>query len=234
MSLLPIFYEPALPANESFILSENTSKHIVQVLRMKDDDKIHLTNGKGELLVVQITKAHKRFTEVTVNSRSLKEVSESKITIGISLIKNPGRFEWFLEKATEIGIYSIIPLLCTRTEKKEFRYDRMNSILITAMLQSQQTWLPTLHQPTKFQDVVTSFLSTEKYIAHCNEGNKMLLQALTNNSSKIILIGPEGDFSKEEIDMATKNNYVSVSLGDTRLRTETAGILAAAFSKNYL
>ena len=149
-------------------------------------------------------------------------------TIAISLVKNAHRFEWFLEKATEIGISRIIPLLCTRTEKQHFRYDRMKGILVSAMLQSQQAWLPLLDEPVRFNEFLRRDISGQKFIAHCEEDarNPLALQ-LQKGQGKLVCIGPEGDFTIDEIYTATSNGFLPVSLGNTRLRTETAGIVAA-------
>ena len=150
--------------------------------------------------------------------------------MAISLIKNTSRFEWFLEKATEIGVSAIIPLICERTEKQNFRVDRMKSVLVSAMLQSQQTFLPLLREPVKFHDLITSeFDDSKKFIAHClDESNKTQLHLqISKSSNQLILIGPEGDFTPAEIEAALQNNFIPVALGETRLRTETAGIVAA-------
>jgi len=145
-------------------------------------------------------------------------------------LKNSNRFEWFLEKATEIGINEIIPLICERTEKQKFRYDRMKGICTSAMLQSQQVWLPILHEPRPFNHLtIEQFKQSQKFIAHCIEEKKRNLSDLVNDSlpSQIILIGPEGDFTPDEIQLALQNHFIAVSLGETRLRAETAGVVAA-------
>jgi 16S rRNA (uracil1498-N3)-methyltransferase len=149
--------------------------------------------------------------------------------IAISLIKNRDRFEWFLEKATEIGVTAIIPLICERTEKEKFRFDRMQGICISAMLQSQQVWLPVLHEPIPFKQVIEEAKQEQKFIAHCMPGEKGNLAGLVNKelSSRIILIGPEGDFTREEADLAIQYQFSPVALGETRLRSETAGVVAA-------
>ncbi|RYZ29126.1 MAG: 16S rRNA (uracil(1498)-N(3))-methyltransferase, partial [Chitinophagaceae bacterium] len=157
-----------------------------------------------------------------------EERREPSICIAISITKNASRFEWFLEKATEIGINEIIPLLCERTEKEKFRYDRMKGILVSAMLQSQQTWLPNLHQPTSFDEVIKQASHQQKFIAHCLPEQKQQLSSVIHHLSSIILIGPEGDFTPAEIEAALQNNFIPVALGETRLRTETAGMVAAA------
>jgi 16S rRNA (uracil1498-N3)-methyltransferase len=229
---LPFFYKEDIDvAPKQIVLDEDTSKHIVQVLRMKIGEQLQLTNGKGNLFTCKITDDNRKKCSVEVIQKSEIANRQSTITIAISLIKNNARFEWFLEKATEIGVTAIIPLICERTEKTAFKYERLKSILVSAMLQSQQCWLPVLQEPLKFAKlVVDKWTDIEKYIAHCEgENNKVSLssQLLNPSTSKLILIGPEGDFTKEEIDAALKNNFVPVALGETRLRTETAGIVAA-------
>lgn len=226
---LPFFFVEKLDA--SFItLNEETSKHIVQVLRMENGEKLQLTDGKGSLAIASITDNNRKRCQAQIVQTSNIKAPAANITIAISPVKNNSRFEWFLEKATEIGVNNIIPLICSRTEKQHFKFDRMQSILISAMLQSQQAWLPELHQPIKLNEAVLKASQDQKFIAHCeDESNKTQLNSvLVNNpGSKLILIGPEGDFTKEEIDLALSNNFKPVALGDTRLRTETAGIVAA-------
>ncbi len=225
--LLPIFFQEIIDES-SFSLSEETSKHITQVLRMKEGEHLQLTDGKGKILAVEIITENKKATEVKVISTSNIPHRTSNITIAISLIKNASRFEWFLEKATEIGIAEIIPLVCERTEKQHFRFDRMKNILISAMLQSQQAWLPILHEPIKFKELVKNSNHQKKYIAHCEESEKHALhQHISTSAHQLICIGPEGDFTKNEIASAQQNNFIPVALGNTRLRTETAGIVAA-------
>lgn len=226
---LPLFYEEDLPVAGQFKLNEESSRHIALVLRMKEGEQILITNGKGYTLITQIVLAHKKNTEVKIIQRDFSPIGKPKPAIAISLIKNTGRFEWFVEKATEIGISTIIPLICSRTEKTHFRRERIQSILISAMLQSRQAWLPELCEPIKLDDVIKSENYICKFIAHCLEEKKMdLKNALPDEAaSKLILIGPEGDFTKDEIRAAMLHNFIPVSLGDNRLRTETAGIVAA-------
>lgn len=223
---LPFFYEENLNNTSSITLSVVTSKHIMQVLRMKQGEQIQLTNGRGEIVTAEIISENKKATEVKVLSTSNSPQRTSNITIAISLIKSNSRLEWFLEKATEIGVSEIMPLICERTEKQHFRQDRMKNILISAMLQSQQVWLPILYEPVKFQELVKRNYE-QKFIAHCDkEQKKSLHQHISTSAHQLICIGPEGDFTKEEIDLAVANNFIPVSLGATRLRTETAGIVA--------
>ena len=234
---LPFFYSEAITtASSHLVLSEETSKHVVQVLRMKVGEQLQLTDGKGNLFLTELTDDHKKKAAVKILSSSFIKAPEKKVSIAISLVKNASRFEWFLEKATEIGVTEIIPLLCTRTEKQHFRFDRMKGILVSAMLQSQQCWLPVLDEPVKFDDLVMKqFDHYKKLIAHCeNESNKQLLTAepVNRSTNKLILIGPEGDFTKEEIQTALENDFIAVTLGNTRLRTETAGMVAAVLLCN--
>jgi 16S rRNA (uracil1498-N3)-methyltransferase len=228
---LPYFYEPEITAGATaFTLSEETSKHCIKVLRMETGEQLNLTDGKGNLFTAEIFSADKKATEVNIVSAvSIPQQSRS-ISIGISLLKNTGRFEWFLEKATEIGVREIIPLICHRTERQHFRYDRMNNVLIAAMLQSQQAWLPELHEPRNYEQALVS--GQQKFIAHCEPQQKQVLKGISIRESVLMLIGPEGDFTPEEIYAATQNNFQPVSLGETRLRTETAGVVAATLLMN--
>jgi 16S rRNA (uracil1498-N3)-methyltransferase len=226
---LPYFYEAAIQ-QPKHILSEETSKHCIQVLRMKSGEQLQLTDGKGNLFTATIVDADKKNCIVTIESIENIQLQTQNISIAISLLKNPSRLEWFMEKATEIGVSEIIPLLCDHTEKQNFRFERMQNILISAMLQSKQTLLSHLHQPKKFIDFINEDFEGLKLIAHCAEDEKRSIQEINHSfKNKLILIGPEGDFSKEEIEMALKKSFIPVSLGNTRLRTETAGIVGAAY-----
>jgi 16S rRNA (uracil1498-N3)-methyltransferase len=226
---LPIFYTEE-PASSDFItLNEETSKHVVQVLRMQHGEKIQLTDGAGTLLKAEIVDPHKKKATVRIIEKTFSAQKENKVSIAISLLKNSSRFEWFLEKATEIGVTEIYPLLCHRSEKQHFRFDRMKQILVSAMMQSKQTWLPTLHEPTVVNKVITGSTYTTRLIAHCEDETKNAITNFSKQSSVQILIGPEGDFTKEEIEAALSHNFIPVALGENRLRTETAGIVAATF-----
>jgi 16S rRNA (uracil1498-N3)-methyltransferase len=227
---LPIFYTQTTgDAHTLITLDEDNSKHIIQVLRMKVGEQLLLTDGKGNLFTSVITEAHKKKTVVKIQEIKHKAQHARKISVAVSLLKNTNRFEWFLEKATELGVTEIIPLICERTEKLNFRYDRMQHILVSAMLQSQQVWLPELQEPTKLEKIINESRYAQKFIAHCADDAKVDLAEAINSAtnSQIILIGPEGDFTKDEIELAKKNHFVAVTLGETRLRTETAGIVAA-------
>ncbi len=229
---LPIFYISQYKHEDILILNEETSRHVVQVLRMKSGQLLQLTDGKGSLLTAAITHDHKKNCTVTIQKKVTNATPARKVSIAISLLKNAARFEWFLEKATEIGVTEILPLKCDRTEKQHFRFDRMNNILIAAMLQSQQTWLPVLREPISFKDLIINSTSTCNLIAHCLEEEKHSIREFASTTSTQILIGPEGDFSQEEIALALAENYLPVTLGKTRLRAETAGVVAAALLCN--
>jgi 16S rRNA (uracil1498-N3)-methyltransferase len=227
---LPFFYiEEFNPSQKEIVLDEATSRHVVQVLRMKEGEKLNLTDGEGNLIAAEITVPHKKHCTIHVIDSRFTTRDSRKITIAISLLKNTSRFEWFLEKATEIGVSEIIPLICERTEKQKFRHDRMKGICVSAMLQSQQTRLPLLHQPKHFSRLaIVQFDNQQKFIAHCEESSqKNSLSTFSAVNHSIILIGPEGDFSTEEIELALQNNFIPVSLGETRLRSETAGVAAS-------
>ncbi len=236
---LPLFYHPDLKQGErSVTLDEPTSKHIIQVLRMQTGKQLQLTNGEGVLWTMEIVDDNRKKAIVKVLSETSEERPPRKISIAISPVKNSSRFEWFLEKATEIGVSEIITVTCARTEKLQFKHDRLQSILVSAMLQSQQVWLPRLHEPVKLEKLLETFkedFKLQKLIAHCEEDSikQTLPQVLKNNDDpRIILIGPEGDFTPAEIKNALESGFIPVSLGHTRLRTETAGIAAATLLAN--
>jgi 16S rRNA (uracil1498-N3)-methyltransferase len=236
MSVPYFFMENLSDQSRELELDETNSRHALQVLRMKRGDQVHVTNGRGLLVLAEITGDYKRKCLLQPLSFRYVNADSVSFTIGISLLKNASRMEWLLEKATEIGINRIVPLFCERTERTHFRYDRMRSILISALLQSQQTWLPELLEPMPLNDWLEQQQpsTTHKWIAHCEDNfpDKLHLRALIKQGeSGIVLIGPEGDFSPEEISFAIAKGYTGVSLGETRLRTETAGLMAACLMK---
>ncbi|MFT3706012.1 MAG: RsmE family RNA methyltransferase [Agriterribacter sp.] len=226
---LPFFFIDQVGSNgQEIALDESTSKHIVQVLRMKTGERLHLTDGKGNLFLAGIEQQQKKKCIVRIVEHTNTPASAIRSVIAVSLVKNTARFEWFLEKATELGITAVIPLICERTERVHFRIDRMRNIMISALLQSQQTWLPAISEPLRFQDWVTLQEDTQKYIAHCIEGSKQSLKEIMSDSKDTaVCIGPEGDFTPQEIEQSIRSGFVPVSLGETRLRTETAALVAA-------
>ncbi len=216
-----------------FSLDEPASRHIVQVLRMQAGENLLLTDGMGLRAVATILEAHKKHCQVRISEKKFQKSDANRVTIALSLLKNTNRFEWFLEKATELGIAEIIPLKCSRTEKQQFRMERMQSIVESALIQSQQSWMPELQKPVDFPEFVQQVVSDQKFIAHCGTGEKRQLSEMINTSlsSQLILIGPEGDFTEEEMEMAFQARFIAVHLGDHRLRSETAAIAAAAILK---
>jgi 16S rRNA (uracil1498-N3)-methyltransferase len=192
--------------------------------------KIKLTDGFGNIFLAEITDAHKKKCTVKIIEKTKHEAPDHKVCIAVSPVKNNSRLEWFLEKATEIGITEIVLLMCERTEKQNIRLDRMKGILISAMLQSQQAWLPILEEPKKYEKFIKEVKTDNKFIAHCEEVKKTSLKETTTiqqSSNATILIGPEGDFTPLEIALALENDFTPVALGETRLRTETAALVAA-------
>lgn len=234
---LPLFYSPSIPSNGEFLeLEEENAKHIVQVLRMKAGDGLRLTDGKGTMSECRISATAKKSCTVAILSGIAVPPPSHKITIAISLLKNAGRFEWFLEKAAETGINAVVPLICHRTERHVFRESRLRSIVVSAMLQSQQSWLTEISAPVNFSLFISSFNRARTdhfYIAHCEDLEKRELASMVSpgHLSSLIMIGPEGDFTPEEINAAKGAGAIPVQLGATRLRTETAGITAAILLK---
>lgn len=230
---LPVFYSAEITGeSDELVFNEETSKHIVQVLRMKQDEQVNVSNGNGYMFLAKILNDHKKKVIVRVLNNTF-QAPPPRISIGISLVKNVQRFEWFLEKAVEIGISEIYPLICARTEKQQFRTSRMQGIVISAMLQSQQAWLPHLHEPIKFQQFIEKPWKGDAFIAHClADEERRPLQQFVPVKDPLILIGPEGDFTNEEILKALQMKYRPVTLGLTRLRTETAGMVAVTLLNN--
>lgn len=224
---VPIFFLDTFSSADILTLNEDTSKHVAQVLRMKTRERLQLTDGAGNLLTTEILDEHKKKCTVKIIERKRVARKQQDVSIAISLLKNTSRFEWFLEKATEIGVTEVIPLLCERTEKQHFRYERMKQILISAMMQSKQVWLPVLQLPTPITKIIPASKYDVKLIAHCEEEIKKSITDFREELSVQILIGPEGDFTREEISFALENQYRPVSLGKTRLRAETAGVVAS-------
>ena len=230
----PYFYFANLAAMpDVFALNENSSRHVVQVLRMQPGEDLLLTDGRGLSVLAKISEANKKKCYVHIIEKKIKEPPKRRILIALSLLKNTSRFEWFLEKSTELGVSEIIPLKSVRTEKQQFRTDRMRGILESALIQSQQVWMPVLHEPQTFNSCVEQVIADQKFIAHCDTGEKMKLNDMinTNCDSQLIMIGPEGDFTDEEIRFALRHQFVAIELGENRLRSETAAVAAAAFLK---
>lgn len=210
-----------------FTLSVEESKHCVRVLRKKTGDTINITNGLGKLIHAEITNASPKGCEFVVLEEQVIAKTSAPLHIAIAPTKNIDRFEFFLEKATEIGIQTITPVICDHSERKIIKPERLQKLLISASKQSKNFHFPTLNPLSSFQELIAKDKSKQKFIAHCAEDKKLALNDFTIKTPTTILIGPEGDFSAQEIEIALANNYNAVTLGNTRLRTETAGIVAA-------
>lgn len=231
--MLPYFYHGNIQEDAKKItLEESSSKHIIQVLRKKIGDTVLLTDGKGQKAEAVIEQDDRKRCIVKIISTQKESPRICQLSIGIAFTKNKTRNEWFLEKATELGIENIYPIITERTEKEKFNFERYNQILISSVLQSQQCFLPQLHEIQKLGSFLSSFNQNENqnFIAHCleNEEKASLLTVLSKQKSSFFLIGPEGDFSPKEIEECISNGFFPLSLGQNRLRTETAGIYAAA------
>jgi 16S rRNA (uracil1498-N3)-methyltransferase len=231
---VPYFYEPLIATGMTqFTLSETSSKHCVQVLRMDVGEQIDITNGQGGLFHATIQVAHKKNAVVTITTSTQTDRPKQKLQLGISLLKNAVRLEWLFEKATEIGVTIITPLVCERTIHERFKTERMQQIIQSAMIQSQQTWLPVLSEPMPLLQFITNGIAAQKLIAHCEPLHKTSIQSIEPSDDLLLLIGPEGDFALSEIEAAIAKDFMPIDLGPTRLRTETAGIFALSCLKNF-
>jgi len=210
------------------ILSEEESKHAVKVLRLKVGDEVQLIDGKGGLYLAKLINEHPKFCELEIVDTQLNyEKPEYLLTIAIAPTKNIDRLEWFLEKTTEIGIHEIIPFLSEHSERKVIKGDRLEKVILAAAKQSIKAYLPKLAEMQKFDELVKQQFDSQKFIAHCNSWDLPLLKKeLRLRENALILIGPEGDFSPREVELALANGFKEISLGKSRLRTETAGVIA--------
>ncbi|MFD1602314.1 16S rRNA (uracil(1498)-N(3))-methyltransferase [Flavobacterium artemisiae] len=225
---MQLFFNPNIDeTTESFSFDKEESRHIIKVLRKKDSDILHVTNGFGLLFETQITLASDNKCIVEVLSITNAEKPKFNLHLAVAPTKMNDRFEWFLEKATEIGIQEITPIFCDRSERKVINRERFEKIILSAMKQCNETFLPKLNDATSFKEFIKQKNQGLSLIAHCEETDKKSLkEVLKPNEDVIILIGPEGDFSEKEIALALENNYKPVTLGNTRLRTETAAVVA--------
>jgi 16S rRNA (uracil1498-N3)-methyltransferase len=211
------------------MLSEEESKHCIKVLRLAKGDHVNLIDGKGGFYLAEIIDDHHKKTLVKVVEKNIQQKRNYKLHIAIAPTKNVDRIEWFLEKATEIGIDEVSFIECQNSERAVVKTERLNKIVTAAIKQSQQAYHPLLHEPLKFKEYIRTFKSeeSEKYIAHCRNSEKRKFSSIYKaGKDAIILIGPEGDFSEEEISMAEDAGFKSISLGENRLRTETAALVA--------
>ena len=228
-----LFYTPDI-SGESYELNEEESRHCVKVLRLVQGDRVNLIDGRGGFYVAEIVNPHPKRTLLKVLEHQ-QEFSKRNhyLHIAVAPTKNIDRFEWFLEKATEIGIDEITPIFCERSERKEVKTERLNKIITSAVKQSLKAYHPKLNEPSRFKDFIQKAVS-QKFIAHCIDSEKSALSdKISLHGNYTVLIGPEGDFSPSELESALNSGYIPVTLGSSRLRTETAA-LQACFEINFL
>lgn len=225
---MQIFYVPGI-SGSSCVMDENESRHCVRVLRMSKGDKVTIVDGQGGFYEGIITDPDPSACRIRITESTTGfEKRGYRLHMAVSPVKNQERFEWFIEKSVEFGIDEITPLICRFTEKQNVKTERINNIIISAMKQSLKAYRPLLNEPVRFGEFMAGRHSGIKMIAHCNPGYALnnIGQVYEKGMDALILIGPEGDFSREEIDMALAGGFTGVSLGNSRLRTETAGIAA--------
>ncbi|UPQ79134.1 16S rRNA (uracil(1498)-N(3))-methyltransferase [Flavobacterium azooxidireducens] len=221
------YYKDINEHSASFSFDKEESKHIAKVLRKKEGDILFVTNGLGFLFKTEIVIASD--SKCTVNIILFEKQKEPKfhLHLAVAPTKMNDRYEWFLEKATEIGVHEITPIICDHSERKVIKTERFDKILLSAMKQSNQYFLPILNEPITFKEFAKKQFNGQKLIAHCEETDKKTLKSVLKLSEDCtILIGPEGDFSVKEIEIALEKQFIPISLGNTRLRTETAAVVA--------
>ena len=220
---MQLFYSKDILSSLSLDLNE--SKHCISVLRKKINDIIFVTDGEGYLYKCEIKSFKNKIVQIKIINKK-KQNRPKNIQLAVAFPKNRNRIEWMLEKITELGVNEIFPIICDNSERKKINFDRCEKILISSMKQSLGTFLPKIHNIQTFNKFVQSNNCTIKYIAHCNENYKRKIIRGENEENICIMIGPEGDFSKKEINMAEKMNFKALKLSENRLRIETAAIVA--------
>ncbi len=225
---MQLFYNPNInDSDTTFSFDKEESRHIVKVLRKKEGDVLNITNGKGWLFEAEIVMADLKKCTASINSKTLQDKRNYRLHLAVAPTKMNDRYEWFLEKATEIGIDSITPVICDNSERKVIKQERLEKIIQSAMKQSLQCYLPKLNPAISYKRFLEQDLLGQRFIAHCEETQKQSLKSqLKPSTDYTILIGPEGDFSSQEIALALEHGFTPITLGDTRLRTETAAIVA--------
>lgn len=223
---MALFYQEDFNASTTFLNPEE-SRHLAKVLRIKEGKEIDVTDGKGHLYRCEVTTTHQKKTELKVIGQQYLEKKNCYRHIAIAPTKNLDRIEWFVEKAIEFGIDEISFLLCHNSERRTLKTERLWRKAISAMKQSGQLHLPKINELQKFEELIQSNPAGEKFIAYVDFENPLLLKEALQSGSNLVMIGPEGDFSDNEVDAAVANGFIKVSLGDSRLRTETAGIATA-------
>jgi len=225
-----VFYDPSIKkGDQNFVLSEEESKHIVKVLRLKEDDSLILLNGVGGEFECKIIEAHAKKCKVEITASKFHEKSSNEVHIAIAPTKQMDRLEWFVEKATEVGVTKISLIDSKNAERSTVKMERFYKKAISAMKQSQRTFLPVLDDVISLKEFISQY--PKGLIAHCEEEDKFTISDKIQPSNCPILIGPEGDFTTDEIKLVKDSGYVSVTLGDNRLRTETAGMYAVVEAK---
>jgi 16S rRNA (uracil1498-N3)-methyltransferase len=233
---MQLFYTPDIvPSAPHYFLSEEESKHCIRVLRLENGAEVQLIDGKGGLYNARIQDAHPKRTVLQIISIiTAFNKRNHYLHIAMAPTKNIERMEWFLEKATEIGIDEITPIICQRSERKEVKVERLNKIITAAIKQSLKAYHPILNEPVTYKQLLAKPFAGQKFIAHCEQGDKSSLKTdLVVNGRYLILIGPEGDFTPNEIEDALKIDFKALTLGESRLRTETAA-LEACFEAKFL
>ncbi len=225
---MQLFYNPNInETTKQFSFNKEESKHITKVLRKKQGDILNITNGKGWLFTAELNIANVKNCAADIKEKKIQPKRNYNLHLAVAPTKMNDRFEWFLEKATEIGVDNITPIICDHSERKVIKHERFEKILQSAMKQSLQCYLPQLNKAVNFSDFIKQDFEGQLFIAHCEETERRSLKdELQSNKEITILIGPEGDFSVKEIAQALQFNYIPVTLGTTRLRTETAAIVA--------
>lgn len=232
---LPVFYYPReYQESSTLVLEGDIVKHIVQVLRMNSGEQLQLTDGKGTSALAAIVHATKKNCEVSLSEVQKHKQPHTQLYLAIAFTKNAGRNDWLLEKVTELGVSVIQPLITHRTERVPAKEERRQNILISAMLQSRQYYLPILEKPKELKDVWADVKHYEqKLLAHCEKDitRANLSELFQPKKNTCVFIGPEGDFTKEEIERAMSNGFQGINLGNNRLRTETAALAVCAYFK---
>ncbi len=225
---MQLFYNSELNAStETFNFSKDESRHIVKVLRKTTGDLLKISNGKGWMFEAEVVVPNHNKCVVTILNSAFTPPKDYTVHLVVAPTKMNDRYEWFIEKATEIGVTKITPIICQNSERKFIKTERFEKILQSAMKQSLHSYLPILEPAIRFSDFIKIPQKGSVYIAHCADGEKLYFKdQLKPGASITILIGPEGDFSPQEIESALNHHYIPVSLGSSRLRTETAGIVA--------
>lgn len=225
---MQLFYNPFIDSSATqFDFSEEESKHIVKVLRKTEGDVLHITNGKGYMYKAKIIAAHPKRCKVEIVDSEKEPPKMYHLHLAVAPTKLNDRFEWFLEKATEIGVHEITPIICDHSERKMIKKERLEKVIQSAMKQSLRAYLPQLNDALPYSEFLEKANSEQYFIAHCEPGEKVeLKRCVAADKDIILLIGPEGDFSPNEIQMAKEKGYRPVSLGSYRLRTETAALVA--------